>query len=32
MFKVALPLVVYHGLVVEDARGRIKGSRKPKTI
>lgn len=31
MFKVALPLVVYHGLVVEQARDRIKGSHKVKT-
>jgi hypothetical protein len=31
MFKVALPLVVYHGLVVEAARGKIKGSRQAKT-
>lgn len=30
MFKVALPMVVYHGLVAEQARGRIKGYREAK--
>jgi hypothetical protein len=27
LFKIALPLVVYHGLVVEEAWGRVKGCR-----
>jgi hypothetical protein len=30
LFKVALPLVVYHGLVVEEARGRVRGYRSAK--
>lgn len=28
LFKFALPLIVYHGLVVEEARGRLKGYRR----